>query len=123
MHHFNYKDGVMHAEGVNLQTLAEDVGTPFYCYSSATLTRHYQVLDKAFEGTDHTICYAIKANYWSWKLNDISQGQDALPLWMPQLVMSIGTIMLAICFWDNLIRLVFVGDPDRLRSCYNAISA
>ena len=56
--------------------------------------------------------YAIKANYWSWKLNDISQGQDALPLWMPQLVMSIGTVMLAVCFWDNLIRLIFVGDHN-----------
>lgn len=62
MHHFDYKDGVLHAEGVNLQTLAEDVGTPFYCYSSATLTRHYQVLSKAFEGTEHNICYAVKAN-------------------------------------------------------------
>lgn len=56
--------------------------------------------------------YAVKTNYWSWKLNDISQGQDALPLWIPQLVMSIGTAMLAICFWDNLIRLIFTGDHN-----------
>ncbi len=62
MHHFDYINGVMHAEDVNLQTLAEDVGTPFYCYSTATLVRHFEVLDKAFEGTDHMICYAIKAN-------------------------------------------------------------
>jgi len=62
MHHFDYKDGVMYAEDVNLQTLAEDVGTPFYCYSTATLVRHFNVLNKAFEGTDHMICYAVKAN-------------------------------------------------------------
>jgi diaminopimelate decarboxylase len=62
MHHFSYRDGVLHAEDVNLRRIAEEVGTPFYCYSSATLERHYQVMDKAFEGTDHMICYAMKAN-------------------------------------------------------------
>jgi diaminopimelate decarboxylase len=62
MHHFHYHDGVLHAEDVNLSSLADDVGTPFYVYSSATLERHYQVMDKAFEGTEHLICYAMKAN-------------------------------------------------------------
>jgi diaminopimelate decarboxylase len=62
MHHFHYRDGVLHAEDVNLSSLADDVGTPFYVYSSATLERHYQVMDKAFEGTEHLICYAMKAN-------------------------------------------------------------
>jgi diaminopimelate decarboxylase len=62
MHHFHYRDGVLHAEDVNLSSLADDVGTPFYVYSTATLERHYQVMDKAFEGTDHLICYAMKAN-------------------------------------------------------------
>lgn len=62
MHYFDYKNGIMHAEDVDLQTLAEDIGTPFYCYSSATLARHYQVLDKAFAGTDHMICYSMKGN-------------------------------------------------------------
>jgi diaminopimelate decarboxylase len=62
MHHFHYRDGMLHAEDVNLSSLADDVGTPFYVYSSATLERHYQVMDKAFEGTDHLICYAMKAN-------------------------------------------------------------
>jgi diaminopimelate decarboxylase len=62
MHHFHYRDGVLHAEDVNLSSLADDVGTPFYVYSNATLERHYQVMDKAFEGTDHLICYAMKAN-------------------------------------------------------------
>lgn len=50
--------------------------------------------------------YAVKANYWSHLLGDISQGQDASPLWVPQLAMSAGAILLAICFWDNLVRLL-----------------
>ncbi len=54
--------------------------------------------------------YAIKATYWSWKLNDISQGQDALPIWIPQLPMAAGSVLLAVCFWDNLINLIFSGD-------------
>jgi diaminopimelate decarboxylase len=62
MHHFAYKNGVLHAEDVDLTALAEEVGTPFYVYSTATLERHFQVMDKAFEGTDHMICYAMKAN-------------------------------------------------------------
>jgi len=62
MHHFAYKSGILHAEDVNLAELANDVGTPFYCYSTATIERHYKVLDEAFKGTEHTICYAVKAN-------------------------------------------------------------
>ncbi len=62
MHHFAYRAGVLHAEQVNLAELAERVGTPFYCYSAATLEHHYRVLDRAFAGTDHLICYAVKAN-------------------------------------------------------------
>jgi diaminopimelate decarboxylase len=62
MHHFDYRNGVLHAENVNLAALADEVGTPFYVYSTATLERHYQVMDKAFAGTDHMICYAMKAN-------------------------------------------------------------
>ena len=62
MHHFNYRAGVLHAEGVSLMRLAAELGTPFYCYSTATLERHYKVLADAFRGSDHLICYAIKAN-------------------------------------------------------------
>ena len=42
MHHFAYREGVLHAEGVDLRRLADEVGTPFYCYSTATLERHYR---------------------------------------------------------------------------------
>lgn len=47
MHHFSYKGGVLHAEDVSLTQLASEVGTPFYCYSTATLERHYRVLAEA----------------------------------------------------------------------------
>ena len=53
---------MLHAEEVSLKVIAEDIGTPFYCYSTATLERHYRVFDEAFKGIDHTICYSMKAN-------------------------------------------------------------
>jgi diaminopimelate decarboxylase len=62
MHHFAYRGGVLHAEDVSLAAIAAEVGTPFYCYSTATLDRHYRVLLQAFAGLDATIYYAIKAN-------------------------------------------------------------
>src|SRR6476646_11647307 len=62
MHHFDYRSGVLHAEAVNLADLAAAVGTPFYCYSSATLTRHYRVFAEAFADVDALVCYAMKAN-------------------------------------------------------------
>jgi diaminopimelate decarboxylase len=62
MHHFAYRDGVLHAEAVNLNTLADAVGTPFYCYASATLERHYKVFAGAFADVDALVCYALKAN-------------------------------------------------------------
>ncbi|MCF8478200.1 MAG: diaminopimelate decarboxylase, partial [Pseudolabrys sp.] len=62
MHHFDYRGGVLHAEAVNLETLAASVGTPFYCYSTATLQRHYQVFAGAFADVDALVCYAMKAN-------------------------------------------------------------
>ncbi|TDR87136.1 diaminopimelate decarboxylase [Enterovirga rhinocerotis] len=62
MHHFEYRDGVMHAEDVDLRVLADEVGTPFYCYSTATLERHYRVFAEAFAGENALVCYAMKAN-------------------------------------------------------------
>ena len=62
MHHFDYRNGVLHAEAVDLNVLAEAVGTPFYCYSTATLERHYRVFAGAFADVDALICYAMKAN-------------------------------------------------------------
>ncbi len=62
MNHFEYHDGVLHAENVPLPRIAETVGTPFYCYSTATLARHFQVFVEAFEGLDALVCYSMKSN-------------------------------------------------------------
>src|SRR6478672_9935332 len=62
MHHFNYRNGVLHAEAVDLAALAGAVGTPFYCYATATLERHYRVFAEAFADVDALVCYAMKAN-------------------------------------------------------------
>jgi diaminopimelate decarboxylase len=60
--HFEYRGGVLHAEGVALPDIAGEVGTPVYVYSTATLERHYRVLDEALAGLPHLICFALKAN-------------------------------------------------------------
>ena len=62
MHHFHYRDGRLEAEDVDLTALAETVGTPFYCYATATLERHYEVFAKAFGEDDALVCFAMKAN-------------------------------------------------------------
>jgi len=68
MHHFAYRRGVskanvLHAEEIDLADLAATVGTPFYCYSTATLERHYRVFADAFAGAPDTlVCFSIKAN-------------------------------------------------------------
>jgi len=62
MHHFSYRAGALHAEDVSLDRLAAEIGTPFYCYSTATLTRHYKVFAGAFADVPALVCYAMKAN-------------------------------------------------------------
>ena len=62
MHHFAYRRGVLCAEAVDLGALAQAVGTPFYCYASATLERHYRVFAGAFADIDALVCYSMKAN-------------------------------------------------------------
>ncbi|MEL7344534.1 MAG: diaminopimelate decarboxylase [Pseudomonadota bacterium] len=62
MDHFLYRNGILHAEDVPVPEIAARVGTPFYCYSTATLTRHFTLFDEALAGMDHLVCYAMKAN-------------------------------------------------------------
>ena len=62
MNHFHYRNGELHVEDVALSHIAEQVGTPFYCYSTATLTRHYQVLREGLGDLDALICFAVKSN-------------------------------------------------------------
>jgi diaminopimelate decarboxylase len=59
---FLYRDGSLYAEDVSLAEIADRVGTPFYCYSTATLERHFTLFDEALSGMDHLVCYAMKAN-------------------------------------------------------------
>ncbi len=61
MDHFLYRDGALYAEDVSVTEIAAAVGTPFYVYSTATLLRHFQLFDDALKGTDHLVCYAMKA--------------------------------------------------------------
>jgi diaminopimelate decarboxylase len=61
MHYFEYRNDELFAEDVPMRELAQRFGTPFYVYSARTLRRHYRVFDEAFAGTDHLICYAMKA--------------------------------------------------------------
>ncbi|MBI4644680.1 MAG: diaminopimelate decarboxylase [Deltaproteobacteria bacterium] len=62
MHHFHYQNSELYCEGVPVKDIAARVGTPFYLYSSATLSHHYRVFDGAFEGFPHVVCFAVKAN-------------------------------------------------------------
>ena len=62
MNHFNYRDGVLHAEDVPVPAIAAAVGTPFYLYSTATLERHFNVFSDGLKGLDALVCYAMKAN-------------------------------------------------------------
>ena len=62
MNHFNYKDKELYCENIPVKEIASKVKTPFYLYSSATLTRHFNVFDKAFSRHPHLICFAVKAN-------------------------------------------------------------
>lgn len=62
MDHFLYRKGELHAEDVPLSRIAAEVGTPFYVYSCATLTRHFKLFQEALDGMDHMICFAVKSN-------------------------------------------------------------
>ncbi len=79
MHHFTYKSGILHAENTPVPDIAAQVGTPFYCYSTATIVRHFKVFDEPFGDIDHLTCYAMKANSNQAvikTLGDIGAGMD-----------------------------------------------
>jgi len=62
LHHFQYRDGYLFAEDVDITALADEIGTPFYVYSEATLRRHIRVFQKAFASSNALVAYAVKAN-------------------------------------------------------------
>lgn len=73
MHSFSYNNGSLHCEGVDLQKLVAQHGTPLYVYSQATIVDHFTRLDSALEGIDHLVCYATKANSNLAVLNLLAQ--------------------------------------------------
>ncbi|MGD2187722.1 MAG: diaminopimelate decarboxylase, partial [Desulfobacterales bacterium] len=62
MHHFTYRENELYCEDVPVQKIAAEIGTPFYLYSHATLTRHFKAFNKAFKGIDRLVCFSVKAN-------------------------------------------------------------
>ncbi|WP_378941771.1 diaminopimelate decarboxylase [Paracoccus sp. R86501] len=62
MDHFQYQNGELHAEDVPLSRIADQVGSPVYVYSAATLARHFGLFRQALEWTDHLVCFAVKSN-------------------------------------------------------------
>ncbi len=84
---------LINAVGPKLQRLLET-----WCFAIGTAIAWYFVW------------YAVRFAYWSWKFNDVSQGQDVTPLWIPQSVMVFGAVVLAIALTDHLIQLIFHGN-------------
>ena len=81
MDHFLYRNGILHAEDVAIPDIAAAVGTPFYVYSAATLTRHYHLFTEALSPLPHMVCFAIKSlsNVAVLKLlGDLGAGMDVV---------------------------------------------
>ncbi|RLB11485.1 MAG: diaminopimelate decarboxylase, partial [Deltaproteobacteria bacterium] len=62
MHHFIYRDSELYCEDVPIRKIADQIGTPFYLYSHATLVRHFNAFDSSFDGIDHLTCFSVKSN-------------------------------------------------------------
>ena len=103
MNHFEYRAGLLHAEDVSIQAIADAVGTPFYCYSTATLTRHYRVFTEAFAALNATVCYAMKAN------SNIAVVRTLAELGAGADVVSEGELRLALAAGVKPGRIVFSG--------------
>ncbi len=115
MNHFEYRDGELYAEGVPLARIAAEVGTPFYCYSTATLTRHYQVFADALADLKPMICYAVKANgnlALIKTLGDLGAGAD---------VVSEGELRRALAAGIPPSRIIFSGVGKRRAELASAI--
>ncbi|MBU2548415.1 MAG: diaminopimelate decarboxylase [Proteobacteria bacterium] len=117
MHHFNYRDDELHCEEVPLARIADEVGTPVYVYSQATLVRHYHAFDQAFEGLDHLVCYSVKAcsNISLIRLfSDLGGGSD---------IVSGGELFRALRAGVPASRIVYSGvgkTPDEIRQALDA---
>ncbi|TXM64368.1 diaminopimelate decarboxylase [Methylobacterium sp. WL69] len=117
MHHFHYRDGRLAAEDVDLTALADAVATPFYCYSTATLERHYRVFAQAFAGDDALVCYAMKANSNQAVLTTLARQGAGMD------IVSEGELRRALAAGVDPQRIVFSGvgkTPDEMAAALKA---
>ena len=101
MNHFRYHDGRLYAEGVCLTELAENIGTPFFCYSSASIEDNYNAFSHAISSLDADICYAVKANSNKAVLSTLSRlgvGADVVSAGEIERVLSAGILAKKIVF-------------------------
>jgi len=115
MDHFDYRDGVLHAEDVALSDIAERFDTPCYVYSAATIRRHYRVFDEALVGIDHEICFAVKANGNIGVLGllaDLGSGFD---------IVSVGELERVITAGGDPAKVVFSGVGKRVDEIERAL--
>ncbi len=117
MDHFEYRNGELHAEDVPLRRIAAAVGTPFFCYSTATLERHYRVFEDAVSGLDSTVCYAIKAN------SNIAVVATLAGLGAGADVVSIGELRRALAAGVPAGRIVFSGVGKTVDEIAEALSS
>ena len=117
MHHFDYVDGQMHAEGVAIEEMAASIETPFYCYSSATLSRHYQVFSDAFDAMDSLVCYSVKAN------SNIAVLRTLANLGAGADIVSEGELLRAIKAGIPADRIVFSGVGKKATEMHAALAA
>jgi len=117
VNHFEYRDGILNAEGVRLPDIAAQVGTPFYCYSTATLTRHYKVFSGAFADIDSMVCYAMKANSNQAVLKTLAQLGSGVD------VVSEGELRRAIAAGIPASRIMFSGVGKTVREMDAALAA
>lgn len=115
MDHFNYHNGSLYAEAVDLQAIATRYGTPCYVYSRATLERHWRAFDSAFADTGHLICYAVKANSNLALLNVLSRLGSGFD------IVSVGELERVLAAGGDPDRVVFSGVGKRVDEMRRAL--
>ncbi|GAB4349935.1 MAG: diaminopimelate decarboxylase [Gammaproteobacteria bacterium] len=115
MDHFNYRNGSLHAEDVDLQAIATRYGTPCYVYSRATLERHWHAFDDAFADTPHLICYAVKANSNLAVLNVLARLGSGFD------IVSVGELERVLAAGGDPARVVFSGVGKRVDEMRRAL--
>ncbi|MDQ2695864.1 MAG: diaminopimelate decarboxylase [Pseudomonadota bacterium] len=117
MDHFNYRDGRLYAEEVEVAAIAEAVGTPAYVYSRATIERHWRAFDAAFDGCPHLVCYAVKANANLAVLNVLARLGSGFD------IVSVGELERVLAAGGDPAKVVFSGVGKRSDEIRRALEA